>query len=470
MLRISLQRWCHARACRGRTYDRWGGSCTATPQHNGGHWGGSTTATPTRVVLTFLALLLSLATAAADTVELFSGSKLEGTVTERTNESITIKTTAGGRAFTRKLPLDRVRAVTVDGRREVLNAKAGDAEKPVNPGDGQRTKAEVEALIERLGSTPPEWWDSVPLNYPKSLDLAWPAKPPEGWNNQRNVGQYVWDIVNPNPNKWREGVRLMHHLLSVHKDNPETQARAMQELGRMYYGLLQDHARAAYWWRKAGVDRRTDGYGPGVHLAECYWKLGNKPMAVAFLEKLPPQFAAIKLWADMGDLRRALSIADPNSKGAAADVALIYAGDACRVAGQYPQALQYYERLLALPVGTQAKGRIERNQRRAAANVQAIKLFDTLDLRRVPDGTYHSASLGYEADVQVEVLVKANRIDSVRVTGHREKQFYSSLTETPRKIIEKQSVKGIDATSGATITSEAIINATAKALSGAMKP
>ena len=150
-------------------------------------------------------------------------------------------------------------------------------------------------------------------------------------------------------------------------------------------------------------------------------------------------------------------------------MAFIYAGDACRVAGQYEQALQYYERLLALPVGTQAKGASSGTSTARPANIQAIKLFDTLDLGRVPDGTYRSASLGYEADVQVEVAVQASRIESVRVTEHREKQFYSALTDTPRKIIAKQSVKGIDATSSATITSEAIINATAKALSGAMK-
>jgi len=43
------------------------------------------------------------------------------------------------------------------------------------------------------------------------------------------------------------------------------------------------------------------------------------------------------------------------------------------------------------------------------------------------------------------------------------------MIDTPKKIIDKQAVKGIDATSGATITSEAIINATAKALSAAQK-
>jgi uncharacterized protein with FMN-binding domain len=96
-------------------------------------------------------------------------------------------------------------------------------------------------------------------------------------------------------------------------------------------------------------------------------------------------------------------------------------------------------------------------------------LFDTLDVNRVPDGNYAASSLGYEAQVQISVVVRNRRIESVAVTQHREKQFYSSITDTPRKIVEKQGVKGVDATSGATITSEAIINATAKALSAAMK-
>ncbi len=85
------------------------------------------------------------------------------------------------------------------------------------------------------------------------------------------------------------------------------------------------------------------------------------------------------------------------------------------------------------------------------------------------DGTYRASSIGYEGPVQTEVVVKAGRIESVRVTQHREKQYYSSLTDTPRKILARQGVKGIDATSGATITSEAIINATAQALASGLK-
>ena len=51
----------------------------------------------------------------------------------------------------------------------------------------------------------------------------------------------------------------------------------------------------------------------------------------------------------------------------------------------------------------------------------------------------------------------------------KDKQFYSALTDNTRKILEKKGVKDVDATTGATITSEAIINATAKALHQGLK-
>ncbi len=43
------------------------------------------------------------------------------------------------------------------------------------------------------------------------------------------------------------------------------------------------------------------------------------------------------------------------------------------------------------------------------------------------------------------------------------------MTETPKKIIQKQGLQGVDATTSATITSEAIINATAQALGSGLK-
>ncbi len=112
---------------------------------------------------------------------------------------------------------------------------------------------------------------------------------------------------------------------------------------------------------------------------------------------------------------------------------------------------------------------VERCQKRAQANIEAIKVYDALDLKKIPDGTYRSSSIAYAGPLEVAVTIAAGRIEAVKVTRYEDKQYYSSLTAVPKQIVERQSVKGIDAVTQATITSEAIVNATAKALAGAMK-
>jgi uncharacterized protein with FMN-binding domain len=419
-----------------------------------------------------LATLVLLASHAvpvlADAIEFTDGRSVDGKITARTDQSVTITMKVGDREYPREFPLDRVRAITVDGKREVIGAQS-DATSTEPATGAPKTREDVEALIDKLGRSTPDWWDSVELKYPRSLDLNWSLPRRGVWNNQRYVSHYVWDVINPNPSKWREGVYLMHHLLRVNQDSTEVRQRVMVEIGRMYHDLLQDYARAAFWWQKAGVEKTEEASLNAVHLAECYAKLGCKEMAVALLGDIPPHFAMIKAWADMGEIDRALRLADANSSGSYADIAYIYAGDACRVAGQHERALQYYEKLLRLPANGQGWRRIQVNQQRARDNAEGIRLFEMLDLNRVPDGTYLASSEGFKGDVYVEVGVKSGRIASVRVTRHQEKQFYSALTDVPRKIMAKQSVKGVDATSGATITSEAIINATAKALAGGMR-
>jgi uncharacterized protein with FMN-binding domain len=192
-------------------------------------------------------------------------------------------------------------------------------------------------------------------------------------------------------------------------------------------------------------------------------------MALELLDEIPIYYTTIKLLADMGQTDRALQIAEAAGRGSFPDMAYLYAGDTCRIAGRYQDAIGYYEKVLDVRASGRAKQRIERNQVRAQANIEGIRIFDTLDLARVPDGTYRAASPGFAGPLRVEVTVRSGRIESVRVTDHQEKQFYTALTETPRKIIEKQTVKGVDATTSATITSEAIINATAKALASGMR-
>jgi len=277
------------------------------------------------------------------------------------------------------------------------------------------------------------------------------------------VGQFIWDIINPNPGRWREGIRFMHFMLKHHEDNPETLARVMERLGGMYHDFEEDYARAAFWWRQAGVDGARQS-PVSVKLARCYWKLGNRNMAVDLLGRLPAWSNTIKLWADMGETTKALQLAEAFAQSGFSDIAYLYAGDACRILGKYNEAIDYYERVLRVPATGRPAERIRRNHNRARANIEGIRIFDNLDLSRVADGTYAAHSPAYAGELHVELVVHSGRIESVNVTEHKEKQFYSAMTDTPRQIVAKQGLKGIDAVSGATITSEAIINATARAL------
>ena len=410
-------------------------------------------------------------------IEFVSGTTSRGTITERDAQYITVEFNIGGRRLQRKYPTARIHAITIGGRREVLNEKTaagppragnGSSHRPGNnaAGNGQ-SSAQIEALVDRVGREKPDWWDDVPLDYPESLDLAWPQPPPNGWNSQRNIGQYVWDVINPNPSKWRSGARFMHHLLERSEGNPQLQQRIMNELGRMYGGLLQDYPRAIFWWRKAGVETNPRFVGNAVRMAGCYWKLGNKQMAMQTLGRLRSiHFSALKLMADMGETQQVVQMIERivASQPVYADIAYLIAGDARRIEGRYEEAVAYYQKVLAARATGNAQKRVGRNQQRARTNIEAIRIFDSLDLSKVADGTYRGESPAYAGPLQVEVTVASGRIASVRVVAHREKQFYSALTDTPKQIVARQGVEGVDAVTGATITSEAIINATAKGL------
>jgi uncharacterized protein with FMN-binding domain len=415
-------------------------------------------------------VLLGLISAAAgeDVVELKSGARPKGKVVSQNDEAVVLQMTIGGKQYTRRYPRSQVKNV-------ILDESSGGA--PVGqPGGtaapkagGARSKPEVLALIDSVGRTPPDWYEATPLNYPQTLDLSWPEKPPGGWNNQKNVGQYVWDRINPNPGNWREGVKLMHHIMSTNADKPEVVKRAMGSLGNMYHNLHEDYARAAFWWQQMGVDKNPDtNPNMAVHLADAYHKLGSRQMALDVLNKMTRYpYSVIKVLGDLGETSEALELAERFGKkdAQAGVISYLYAGDVCRVAGRLDDAEQYYRRALsAAKSDTRDNDHSRRDQQRAEASLAAIQFY-RLTPDKVRDGTYTARSLGYEDQIEVAVTVASGKIESVKVTQHREKQFYSSIADTPRNIVAKQSVVGVDTTSGATITSEAIINATAKALS-----
>lgn len=417
------------------------------------------------LTLIFLAFCATRIASGEDQIEFLSGTKSSGSVVaiDKKKRIVDFRLKVAGREFTRSFPYKKIHAVTMKGKRYVLNKMVKD-----DPGKRRlRTRAEVEKLIKTEGASLPDWFDETPLEHPKTLDLKWPLKPPsKGWNNQKNVGQYIWDIINPNPHRWKPGIRLNYHLMELHQGDKELTHRDKSSLAGMYFRFFQDYARSAYWWRQVGV---RPGQPDSVRLAECYWRLGNKKMALDMLKSRTIRPSMIKLYSDMGDTKTALRIATQLGpalvkRGASAGDAYLHAGDACRADNQLKRAVTFYKKVLA--ESDKLRGRVELNKKRAQANIDAIQAFDLLDISQVADGTYKHNSIGFSGPIHVEATVKNGRLVKVEVTEHKERQFYAAMTDTPRQLIDKQSVKGIDATTGATVTAEAIVNATAKALAG----
>jgi uncharacterized protein with FMN-binding domain len=340
---------------------------------------------------------------------------------------------------------------------------------PAPAAQKQKTAAEIDAMIKKAGESQPDWWGSVQLNYPKTLDLTW-QQPPKGepWTPSKWLGQYVWSVINENPSKWKEGARLMHHVLTVNAKDPDKLKQSMNSLAHIYGDLMMDYERAAYWLKKAGAG--VDISNNSLDLANCYLHMGAKDMAIEVLKKQGIDDTRhgyiIKLWADCGDYAQALKLAEEKAKNGSADIAWLMAGDCYRQQGKFTEALDFYKKVLTVDKG----GRdIKQTKQRATCAIEAITLYERLDLKKIPDGVYTGNSVAYGGVLNVSVTVKGAVIADVKVTNHQEKQFYGALTDTPAAIIKKQTVKGIDTFASATITSEAIINATAKALASGVK-
>jgi len=300
---------------------------------------------------------------------------------------------------------------------------------PLNAAD--KPEAEVRALIKRIGPTPPDWFQATPLRYPKTLDMSWTDTPGAPWDPSKNVGQFIWTTINENESRWKEGIRFLHYFLVLNEKNPELSKKTMKALAHMYHNLHQDWARAAFWWEQAG---ETDN----INLAHCYFKLGSKAMATQILVKHTEDDTrhcqVARLWSEMGENDKALKMALETATEYP-DIGFLAAGDICRVMGRSQEAPSYYQKVLDADDG----GRdLKQAKERAQASLDAVKLVDTLDIKRIPDGIYHDSSVGYSGQVFVEVSVAAGRISDLKVTKHTEKQWYSSITDTRRQILLKQ--------------------------------
>lgn len=82
------------------------------------------------------------------------------------------------------------------------------------------------------------------------------------------------------------------------------------------------------------------------------------------------------------------------------------------------------------------------------------------------DGTFRGEADGYEDKIIVDVTVKADKIVTVKVVSQAESRAKTSMMVIPKRIIEAQKAR-VDAVTGATISSKAIMRAVEKALAKA---
>jgi len=80
------------------------------------------------------------------------------------------------------------------------------------------------------------------------------------------------------------------------------------------------------------------------------------------------------------------------------------------------------------------------------------------------DGTYRESVMGYDDIITVEITISGGRISRVQVIEHNESRPGWAPRQIPKRIRETQGTKGVDAVSGATLTSQAILKATEAAL------
>ncbi len=169
---------------------------------------------------------------------------------------------------------------------------------------------------------------------------------------------------------------------------------------------------------------------------------------------------SIKDLVKSGDMKKAQAAVD-----AAAGGNYQAMGDRLRDAG-VPEMAQYCYLQAMVRDGFPNKRPAARTARQSL-----VRLFSGAyapDLAKVADGDYRSACPGYLGLVGVTVTVKDRRIANVSVQS-KDDRPKTALQDIPKAIVAQQSIKGVNAVTGATITSHAILCATAAALKSGEK-
>lgn len=141
-------------------------------------------------------------------------------------------------------------------------------------------------------------------------------------------------------------------------------------------------------------------------------------------------------------------------------------GDIHAAMGQTDKAKECYQAAIQLyPTSNQPYGRhlLARQVSKVQTKLNLLT-FESLSAARLRDGRYVGKTVGYAETpaMEVTVTVRDGRIADIQVK-HQEKIDLNATSLIPRRIVDQQSLK-VDAITGATVTSQAIVDGAYKAL------
>ena len=287
-------------------------------------------------------------------------------------------------------------------------------------------KPSMQQALARL-KVPPDWFNAVSIQYDT-------GKP---WKEARLE---IRRLLGGDAGMIRQGMKLTY----LYKQKGDI---ADGHEYPMYLFMGGEYAWALAEYRKFVPAQRGKG---GTHaylcLASCYAHFGEYREALGVLNSA------------MGDL--------PASPWRIASQANIEdaLGDRYAEMGDLEQAKRHYAEAIRLyPTSNQPWSR-HLLHRQAARTRNKLDLLTMGSLRsaRLADGTYAARALGYAGDVNVTVTVRGGRIADIQV-GHDEKIDLDAAEIIPQRIIAAQSLR-VDAVTGATVTSTAIVDGTHEAL------
>ena len=88
----------------------------------------------------------------------------------------------------------------------------------------------------------------------------------------------------------------------------------------------------------------------------------------------------------------------------------------------------------------------------------------TIETETVTDGCYQGTAFGYEGNITVEIVVKDGAVNSIYFTAYEDDEEYKAFSDGLIEEIIKDPLGEVDAVSGATFSTKAVIEAYDKAL------